>query len=96
VEFLVTIKVHLPGDMADGDHKALVAAEADRGRELVKAGKIRYIWRLPGGLRNVGVWNVADATELHDLIASLPMYRWCEVEVASLARHPLQDSFGEQ
>ena len=35
---------------------ALRAAELERGRELRQAGSIEAIWRIPGGLRNVGIW----------------------------------------
>lgn len=89
MEFLVHITVALPGDMDDGERDALLAAERRRGEELVAAGSIQAIWRIPGGLRNVGVWEAADATELHELIASLPLYRWLTAEVTPLAVHPL-------
>lgn len=89
MEFLVHITVALPADMDDAQRAALLAAERTRGEELVAAGGIQAIWRIPGGLRNVGVWEAADATELHELIASLPLYRWLTAEVTPLAVHPL-------
>jgi muconolactone D-isomerase len=89
VKFLVRIEVRLPGEMPDDERQALLAAELKRGRELVEAGAIWAIWRVPGGLRNVGVWEAADATALHELIASLPLYRWLHADVTPLADHPL-------
>jgi muconolactone D-isomerase len=67
----------------------LVAAETRRGRELMDQGVIRAIWRIPGGLRNVGIWEAVDATELHEHIASLPAYPWFAADVTPLAVHPL-------
>jgi muconolactone D-isomerase len=89
MRFLVRIDVQLPGEMAHAERERLLADERRRGRELVAAGAIRSIWRIPGGLRNVGIWEAPDATALHDLIASLPLYPWLAVEVTALAEHPL-------
>ncbi len=79
----------LPGDMPGAERERILAAELTRGRELLAEGKIKAIWRIPGGLRNAGIWEAADATELHDVIASLPLFRWSSVEVIALAEHPL-------
>ena len=76
----------MPADQLE----ALIAAERIRGRELVDAGHVVRIWRLPGGLRNVGVWSAADATELHDLLMSLPTRPWFRTTVEALAVHPLE------
>lgn len=92
MEFLVRIDVHLPGDMTEASRAELAAAELARGRELRDQGAIKRIWRLPGGLRNVGVWEAESATDLHDLITSLPAYPWLHSEVSALAVHPLEAS----
>lgn len=84
------IQVDLPATLPDAEVARLVRAERERGRELVAAGAIQRIWRLPGGMRNVGVWRAGDATELHELITSLPLARWCTVTVEALATHPLE------
>jgi muconolactone D-isomerase len=89
VEFLVQITVAMPPDMANTRRDEIVAAERARGQELVASGNIKAIWRIPGGWRNVGVWDAADATQLHDLITSLPAYPWLTAEVTPLALHPL-------
>jgi muconolactone D-isomerase len=90
VEFLVQIDVRLPASLSAAERDRLLAAELERGRELVSAGAIRGIWRIPGGLRNVGIWEAADATELHELLASLPLFPWLTAEVTPLAEHPLR------
>jgi muconolactone D-isomerase len=90
MEFLVTIHVNIPPDMPDGQRRELVEAEAVRGRELIEQGRLVRIWRLPGRLANISLYRCRDATELHDLIASLPMHPWLEVSVEALAIHPLE------
>jgi muconolactone D-isomerase len=89
LRFLVQIDVQLPGDLAEEERAKLLAAELERGRELVEAGAIRAIWRVPGALRNVGIWEAADATELHEHLSSLPLFPWLTADVTALAEHPL-------
>lgn len=90
MEFLVEIEVLLPPELPAREREQLLAAELARGRELVAAGTIAAIWRIPGAIRNVGVWEAADATALHAAIASLPLFPWLTAEVTALADHPLR------
>jgi muconolactone delta-isomerase len=48
---------------------------------------VRIEVRLPGGLRNVGIWEAPDATEL---ISGLPLFPWIDADVTALVRHPLE------
>jgi muconolactone D-isomerase len=93
MQFLVKIAVELPERLRDpGSHERedLLARELERGLELRRAGTIERIWRIPGGLRNVGIWHAADASELHAAITSLPFAPWMHVEVTPLADHPVE------
>ena len=83
------IDVRLPGTLAENERAELLDAELERGRQLVEAGAIRAIWRIPGALRNVGIWEAADATELHEQLSSLPLFPWLRTDVTPLAEHPL-------
>jgi muconolactone D-isomerase len=89
MQFLVQIDVKLPPTMPAGERAQLLEAEHEHGRRLLAAGSIASIWRIPGGLRNVGIWEARDATELHDLISSLPLFPWLTAEATALAEHPL-------
>jgi muconolactone D-isomerase len=95
LKFLVAIEVKLPGTFPTVQREELLAAERERGRELVEAEVITAIWRIPGALRNVGIWEAGDATELHEHLASLPVFPWMTAEVTPLAEHPLQRFFRE-
>lgn len=88
-EFLVEIEVELPPSTPGDERAALVAAEAARGRELRDAGSIVRMWRVPGRRASVGIWKAADASELHELIVSLPLFPWMNVQVRALADHYL-------
>jgi muconolactone D-isomerase len=90
MEFLVEIEVSLPGDMPEAQRADLMAAEHAHGRELRRRGTIQRIWRIPGRLQNVGIWEAGDATEVHEAISGLPLYPWIQARVTALARHPLE------
>jgi muconolactone D-isomerase len=90
VEFLVCIEVGLPLDMAEDRRRQLLEAESARGRELIAAGSLLRIWRVPGRRANVSLYRAADATELHALLASLPLFPWLDISVEALATHPLE------
>jgi muconolactone delta-isomerase len=61
-----------------------------RAQELIDAGFIQRIWRIPGGLHNVGIWRCESAGELHAAIASLPCFPWLEARVTAIAPHPAE------
>lgn len=88
-EYLVEIRVNLPPDLPEHYRVKLLALELARGRELHANGTIRHIWRVPGAIHNVGVWSANDATELHELISTLPLFRYMTVTVTPLACHPV-------
>jgi muconolactone D-isomerase len=87
--FIVEIAVRLPPEMPEAERTALLERERVRGRELKDAGVIEDLWRVPGRLANVGIWRTRTATELHEAIASLPVWRWTDVTVTPLADHHL-------
>lgn len=91
MEFLVAITVVRPTDVDDDVFAQLRQAEFERGLELLDAGVIEAIWRVPDArhLRNVGVWRAADEGELRAQLASLPLRRFMTVEVTPLSAHPL-------
>lgn len=94
--FLVQIDVRLPPQMPEDERMALLARERARGFELKDAGLIEHMWRVPGRLANAGVWRTRSATELHDALASLPVWRWTKVSVTPLADHHLTNDPEEE
>lgn len=90
MEFLVRIEVRLPADLSEVERADLAARELARGKALRDAGTIVRIWRVPGRYANVAIWKAADATDLHELLTSLPLFPWLDVDVEPLALHPLE------
>lgn len=89
MEFLVNIKLRWPAELEEVAKAAIIAAERQRAAELAASGHLARIWRAPGRFENWGLWRVRDATELHEVITSLPAYPWMEeVAVVPLANHP--------
>lgn len=78
------------GDIDGGGEKEkqLRKQEAQRGRELARQGVMIRLWRVPGRRENWGIWNAEDATQLHEWLASLPLYPYLRITVHPLATHP--------
>jgi muconolactone D-isomerase len=90
IEFHVEIVVRLPAEWTGERRDATLSAERARAQELIRAGTIQRIWRIPGGLHNVGIWCADSAGDLHDAIASLPCFPWLTANVRAIAPHPAE------
>jgi muconolactone D-isomerase len=90
MEFLVEIQVTLPPELSSVSRQELMGLEQMRGRELMNEGVIRRIWRIPGRTANVGIWDAANPTALHEALSSLPMFPYIDAKVTPLATHPLE------
>lgn len=95
MNFLVEIEVRLPGELSDARRAALLEQELQRGRQLRAAGTIERMWRVPGGLRNVGIWRSESCELLHEAIVSLPCFPWLQATVTPLAAHPVEGGLGD-
>jgi len=92
MEFLVRTELTSPLPEDSIEREALLARERAVGVELKRRGIISHIWRVPGRQANIAVMDVADATELHDVLTSLPLWPYTTVTVEPLAVHPLTAS----
>ncbi|MFY1637974.1 muconolactone Delta-isomerase [Solwaraspora sp. WMMB335] len=89
MEFLVRQLNRMPADDASRRlREELRPAERQVARQLRDAGVLRRLWRVPGTLHAIGLYEAEDATALHDALASLPMFPWLEIEIQPLATHP--------
>lgn len=88
MEFLVRFETQLPDSLSSEEKAELKAAERARAGELREAGILKKLWRIPGRRGAVGLWEAADATVLHEALASLPQFEWMDVAVEPLATHP--------
>jgi muconolactone delta-isomerase len=87
-ELLTTFTVRVPPGAGAETQAALAAQEARRTAELAREGHLIRLWRLPGEGRNLGHWQARDADQLAELLASLPMSGWLQIDTLPLSRHP--------
>lgn len=92
MEFLVRSENKLPLDTPEHVQQQLRTEERQRAQELRDAGVLRRLWRVPGRNAAVGLYEAADATELHAALASLPMWKWMDISIEPLATHPQEMS----
>ena len=89
MEFLVHISQNISPDMDPDRLSGVKAQEAVRGRELVEQGKLKRIWRAPGRRAVTALYDVDGPDELHEILSSLPLYPWMDIEVIPLGTHAL-------
>lgn len=89
MEFLARIEQDIPPDMDPARLAEVKAAEKVRGQELVDAGKLRRIWRIPGRRAVFALYRVDSPEELHEVLSSLPLFPWMDIEVTALSAHAL-------
>ena len=86
--FHVHMVVSPPQSMAQESFDALRAAEKARAQDLMQQDKWRHLWRIAGKYENFSIFDVKDASELHDILTSLPLFPFMKMEITALCRHP--------
>lgn len=86
--FHVRMDVHIPLNTPEELVTRLKADEKERSQELQRTGKWRHIWRVAGHYANISIFDVESATELHELLVSLPLFPYMRIVVTPLCRHP--------
>ena len=82
--FHVAMTIRIPRDVEPELIKQLTAKEHERAAELERQGKWLHAWRVVGKWANVSIFDVDSPAELHDLLNSLPLYPFMEVDVTAL------------
>jgi muconolactone D-isomerase len=91
--FMVNIEVSVPADLPQTEKDDLRRRETDRALELMKANKLRRIWRIIGQVANFSVWEADSLEELHANLGSLPLYPYMKVTVTPVIQHPATDAW---
>jgi muconolactone D-isomerase len=86
--FHVRMDVEIPAEVSPETQAQLKADEKRRFQELQRAGCWRHIWRVVGHYANISVFDVESPTQLHELLLSLPLFPYMQIEVVALCRHP--------
>ncbi len=94
MEFLVNIKLRWDDDMDPALKEKVIRDERAHAAELIKEGHLLRMWRVPCRFENWGLWCAADATQLHEIITSLPANPWMyDIDVLPLAKHPVDQVY---
>lgn len=86
--FHVRMDVRLPHDMPEERAAELKRVEKARAAELQQAGTWRHLWRISGQYSNISIFDVRDNDELHDVLSTLPLFPYMNIEAMALLRHP--------
>ncbi len=86
--YMVEMQVNLPVDMPADRADKLKADEKALAQELQRSGKWQHLWRVAGRYANVSIFDVESHDELHQLLSSLPLFPYMDINVTALARHP--------
>jgi muconolactone D-isomerase len=88
VIFQVQIDIVIP-EAANRDMvRNLGKEESEKAKELQRSGKWKHLWRVVGKWSNLSIFDVESAEELHEILTSLPLYRFMTTRVIPLCRHP--------
>jgi muconolactone D-isomerase len=80
--------VKIPQDLAESEVTDILAREKAYSQQLQKTGQWRHIWRLAGQYANFSIFDVKDNSELHEILTGLPLFKFMQIEVTPLLRHP--------
>lgn len=86
--FHVRMNVNIPHDLPAPEAAEIIAREKAYSQALQESGKWRHIWRIAGQYANYSIFDVKDNAELHEILAGLPLFKFMQIEVTPLLRHP--------
>ena len=87
-EFLTTFTLVIPTGTPASLVDETKAREARCARQLAGQGRLLRLWLLPEEGRSLGLWRASTASEMQEILASLPLAGWLTVETLALSRHP--------
>ena len=82
--FQVSMTVRIPHDEDSRMVDRLRAEEHERASELRSQGKWLHVWRVVGKWANLSIFDVDSPAELHELVSTLPLYPYMDVDVTAL------------
>lgn len=86
--FLVQMKVYPPTHLSQDEFVRIKEEEKQRALEIQRQGKWPHLWRVTGKYSNVSVFDVESNQELHDLLTSLPLFPFMDVDITPMNAHP--------
>ena len=88
MKFLARMDVHFPESMSSEELASYQEREQKYSHGLQSDGRMFAIWRVVGEYANYSVFDVEDNDTLHEVLSGFPMYRYMDIKVTPLAKHP--------
>lgn len=86
--FCVKMTVNIPLDMDPAVLDDIKTREKNRAIDIQKSGKWPHLWRVTGKYSNISIFDVESNDELHELLMSLPLFPYMDIEVTAMSKHP--------
>ena len=86
--FHVRMDVSIPRDLREQERTRLLAEEKQRAQDLQRQGGWLHLWRVVGRHSNISIFDAESHEALHEVLWTLPLFPFMQVEVTPLARHP--------
>ena len=86
--FHVRMDVSIPRDLPEAERDRLLAEEKQRAQDLQRQGVWLHLWRVVGRYSNISILDADSHEALHEVLWTLPLFPFMQVEVIALARHP--------
>ena len=86
--FLARMDVNFPESMTQEVMSDFQVREKAYSGDLQSRGIMKAIWRVVGEYANYSIFDVNDHDELHSILSGFPMFKYMDVKVTPLAKHP--------
>ena len=86
--FLARMDVHFPESMTQEVMADFQVREKAYSGDLQSRGIMKAIWRVVGEYANYSIFDVSDHDELHSILSGFPMFKYMDVKITPLAKHP--------
>ncbi|MCZ9881703.1 muconolactone Delta-isomerase [Arthrobacter sp. B2a2-09] len=86
--YLVRMDVNLPANLPEEQATAVKEEEKTYSQGLQRDGRWPHLWRVVGQYANYSIFDVESNDELHELLQSLPLFPYMDIQVTALAKHP--------
>lgn len=86
--FLARMDVNFPTDLDSETMADFQAQEKAYSGNLQEKGIMKAIWRVVGEYANYSIYDVDDHDELQAVMAGFPMFKYMDVKLTPLAKHP--------
>lgn len=86
--FLARMDVHFPESMTPEIMADFQTREKAYSGDLQSRGIMKAIWRVVGEYANYSIFEVDDHDELHAILSGFPMFKYMDVKITPLAKHP--------